>query len=178
MAILTVDEVREHIESDLGDDPLERIINAADAEIIRKLGPLATQPENLPGGGRFLFLARRASAIASVSERFDQGFGYQTVALASNDYALLTDGMRVERLPTGTNPASVWRGEVSITATPEDTAAERKALLVRLVKLELGYTGHLVVSAGDVSVQSLEDFADAKASLFRPYMTAGRRLIT
>lgn len=177
MSLLTVEEMRDHIETDMVDDALERVIDAADAEIIRKLGPVDSQPENLPGGGRFLFLARRASAIASISERFDDGFGYQTVALAANDYSLLADGMRVERLATGTNPASAWRGEAIITSTPADTTAERTALLVKIVRLELGYTGHLVVSAGDVRVQSIENFHDAKAALFRPFATAGRRLI-
>lgn len=176
--LLTADEVRDHIETDLVDDALTRVIEAADAEIINKLGAVASQVENLPGGGVELFLARRASAVSEVIERFDLGFGPQETTLEDDDFSLRPDGMRVERLFTGTNPAPYWRGEIKVTSTPDDDSARRKLLLVNLVKLELGYTGHLAVTAGDVRVASLQNYEDAKAVLFRPFTASGRRLIT
>ncbi len=177
-SLLTVDEVRDSIETDLVDGALELVVDAADAEIIRRLGPLATQPETQEGGSRYLHLARAASAIVSISERYMvHGMGFTTLALVDSDWRLLPDGRKVERLTTGTNPSSVFQGEVSLVATPLDTTAERSLLLINLVKLELGYTGHLVQSSGDIRVQSLENYADAKAALFRSLGNAGRRLI-
>ena len=173
-AILTVDEVREHVETALVDDALQRLINSSDAEIIRKLGALAAQSEVLHGGDYIIHLARAASAITSAVEHI----GTQDTSLLADDYNLLADGFRVERLVDGTNPSSAWRGRVTIVYVPADSTAERKLLLVNLVKLELNYTGHLAVSAGDVRIQSLATYADEKASLFRSLSTAGQRLIT
>lgn len=180
MALLTLAQVRENIESDLGDDAMNRLIDASDAEIIRKLGPLATQPETHEGGSRYIHLARAASAIVSVSERYNTlGAGYTTLNLSSNDYRLLPDGRKVERLSDGTNGADRFQGEVSIVTTPLDTTAERVNLLLKLVTLELNYTGHLIQSAGDHRVQpGPQAYADEKASLFRSLSTAGRRLIS
>lgn len=179
--LLSVEQVREHVETDLVDDALERVLDAADAEIIRRLGPLLTQTEVLEGGAVHLPLSRAAASITSASERFaTNGMGYQTVALVvADDLRLLDDGRRVERLFDGSNPADAWRGEVTIVYAPADAgAAERAMLLVNLIKLDLGYTGHLVQSVGDVRVQSLQEYNDARAALFRPFASSGRRLIS
>ncbi len=177
-ALLTVAQVRDHIETGLVDDVLTLEIAAADAEIIRRLGPLASQVEVLSGGALFLMLTRAASSISSAVERiYNEITGTTNVTLVAADYSLMSDGYRVERLTSGTYPSSTWRGLVTMTSVPKDTTDERKMLLVRLVKLSLNYSGHMVVAAGDVHITSLETYADARAALFRDLATGGRRLI-
>lgn len=176
--ILTADEVREHIETDLVDDALQRIIDAADAEIIRKLGALDSQTDVLQGGSRYLHLSRKASAITAVSERYNiEMLGLTVVPLAADDYRLLADGRRIERLQAGTNGASCWQGEVEIESTPADAGlAERKALLVKLVQLDLQYSGLDSQSVGDVTVKQKSDLMAERAALFG--QLGHRRLIT
>lgn len=179
MALLTADEVRDHVESDLVDDALQRIIDAADAEIIRRLGALASQTEVIPGDGLFIYLARKASSVTSITERYAvSGFSLSDLALAASDYDLLDDGYRIERLTTGTNAASRWNGQATVVYVPQDRTAERKMLLVQLVKSDLKHEGHLVATAGDVKVQQLGSYAEERASLFRALGTGGTRLIT
>ena len=178
--LLTVDEVLEHVDTELGSDAVQRLIDGADAEIIRRLGPLTGAIEVLDGGDRILYLGRKASAVTAAVERFSvEGLGTADYVLVTGDWSLLADGFRVERLDTGTNPSSAWRGQVTITYTPAAAGeAERKMLLVNLVKLDLKYTGHLAVSAGDTRIQSLGTYADERAALFRAFGSGGRRLIT
>ncbi len=178
--LLTTAEIREHVETDLGDDALERVVAAADAEIIRRLGPVANAVEVLRGGRLFLHLPRRASAIVSAVERYAAyGLAAADYALVADDYKLHADGYRVERLADGTNPSSAWNGLVTITFTPLNTGdtTERKLLLANLVKLELEYSGLASDAIGDSRKQYHADHAAAKAALFAPF-SAGRRLIT
>lgn len=177
--LLTFAEVRAHVESDISDAALTQVIEAADAEIIRRLGPVATQTEVLSGGDRFLHLARAATAITSASERWTvDGVGITTQAILADDYRLVSDGRRLERLFTGTYPASDWQGEVTLVYVPEDTTAERKLLLVNLVKIDLAVSGLLSDRVGDLGVQYLNDPEAARAAAFRRLASGGRRLIT
>jgi len=177
MALLTVSQVREHVESCLDGDALQRIIDNADAEIIRRLGPLSTQTEVLPGVGIFLHLQRRATAITSADERVQPEIGDATdFDLSANDYSLLSDGYRVERLVTGDNAASAWRGKVTIVYTPVDEQAQREMLLVNLVKLEERYSGVSSEGVGDVR-ETQNDYTKERNALFSGLRTQGRRLI-
>ena len=112
--LLTTSEIRDHVETDLVDGALDRITDAADAEIIRRLGPLATHTQVVSGnGGRYLFLTRKSSAIVSADERVfssdDIVDGSPTdYSLETDDYSLLSDGYRVERLSSGTNASEYW----------------------------------------------------------------------
>lgn len=180
MALLTTAQVREHVESDLGDDAFGRVVDGADAEIVRRLGALATQTELLEGGSRYLHLGRKASAVSAAVERYPAvGGGYTETDLEDDDFSLLGDGRRVERLADGTNEAATWQGLVTVTYVPADAAsAERGVLLVNLVKLELAYSGLSSDGVGDVRSQAYADHAAAKDALFRPLKGAGRRLLS
>lgn len=178
MALLTTAQVREHVETDLGDDALGRVVDAADAEIIRRLGALASATAVLPGGGRFLLLPRKASAIGSVTERYAAvGTAPANYALVASDYNLYSDGLRLERLVNGANPSSAWNGAVTVVFTPADTEAERIMLLINLVKLEVAYLGRSSEGVGDMRADSFADHAEAKAALFRPLTGVSRLLL-
>ena len=182
MALLTVAELRELVESDLSDTGLGILLDAADYEIIARLGALASQVDVLPGGDHLLHLPRRAASISSVVERYlVEGVGLQDTTLVASDFELLSDGYRVERKTTGTNSNWVWRGRVTITTVPYDQTGEtarRKALLVDLVKLANRYEGVGEQSVGDVRVRHMADQQAERDRLFSALATTGRRLLT
>lgn len=174
--ILTVDEVREHVESDLPDTALTRLVEDADQEIIDRLGALATHTEVLDGEGlQLLVLARRASAISSATERIlDTDY-----ALAATDYELLSDGYRVQRKQGANFPLVTWRGRVTVVYVPIGGAAgelaARKRLLVDLVKLAEAYNARASQSMGDGSSTGL-DYQKERIALFGPFLRRNRRL--
>jgi hypothetical protein len=178
-ALLTVDEVREHVETDLSDPALQRIIDAGDAEIVDRLGPLDSQIEVLPGGGEYLHLARQASAVTTgVEQLMTEGLGLQDVDLQADDFELDADGYRVRRAFDGTNPSYTWRGKVTITYVPKDTEARRKLLLAKLVQLDVNYQGLEADSVGDARTQYMKDHSAQRNSLFAQMGAGGRRFLT
>lgn len=174
--ILTVDEVREHVETGLIDGALTRLIENADQEIIDRLGALASHTEVIPGDGlSSLLLARKASAITSATEKIDD-IDY---VLAASDYTLLSDGYTLRRAQGSSYPALSWRGIVTIVSAPAGGAAgelaARKKLLVDLVKLDVEYDAKRSDSIGDTSRTSL-DHGQERMSLFKQMRNRNRRL--
>lgn len=136
---LTVDDLRGHVESSLGDDALGLLLDAAYEAIDKVLGPAgydgagSTVSEYLTTGpGPLLMLSRPASAITSVLEGPDE------TALASDDYALVGDQL-VRRLDTGTNPRSRWLSPVQPVYEAVPDASERDRAAIALVKLDLNH---------------------------------------
>lgn len=173
--LLSATEIREHLETDLPDTALVRLIEDADQEIIDRLGALATETRVLDGGDALLHLDRRASSITSATERI-----YETdYALAANDYELLSDGFRIQR-KQGTNyPGLTWRGRVTVVYVPYGGAtgeqAARRRLLVDLVKLAEAYNARKSLSIGDASMSSV-DYEKERTALFAPLMSRNRRM--
>lgn len=153
--LLTVGELREHLETDLSDEALQRILNAEEAEIVRRHGPTATQSETLQGNETYLFLSRTASSITSVIETESDNLTQTT--LASNDYRLLPAG-KIERLVTGTNPRSFWSHLVTVNYVPENQADQRRLVLMQLAMLTAKYNAMKSesVGGGDYSGTSLD----------------------
>jgi hypothetical protein len=173
--ILTVDEVREHVETDLGDDALERLVEAADQEIIDRLGVLASHTEFLEGEGlKELPLARRASAITSVVERIED----EEYSLAASDYELLDDGYKLRRKQGSSYPALLWRGQVTVVYVPHGGAtaelAARKKLLADLIRLDCAYRARASEAIGDGSYTALDHSAE-RSKLFQQMLTRNRR---
>src|SRR3990172_6191048 len=158
MSTLTVAQARQHIETDLVDDALQRLIDDAEAEIASRLGSNAAQTEVLEAGEPYLWLARKAASITSIVERF-----------------LHADGYRLERLHDGTNPALWFRGIVTIVYATVATAAQRLRLTIDLVKLSARYEGLKAASVGDISTTFLDDYQKERESLFRALNSGGRR---
>jgi hypothetical protein len=116
--MLTIDDLREHVTSTLGDDALELHLNAAYEVIDDAIGSNSDVSELIyAGSGPLFMLSRRAKAIVSISER--------DVALDPLDYELR--GRLLIRLDTGPHSDSRWRGWVDVTAA------------IALVKLRLNY---------------------------------------
>jgi len=172
MALLTSTEVRDHVETSIIDEALQRLIDNADQEIIDRLGVLASQTEVLEGEGlEFLHLHRHASSITSAVERILE----TNYTLAATDYLLLNDGYRIQRLQ-GTNfPAVQWNGKVTIVYVPADETVARKKLLIDLVRLDCAYNATKSSGIGDVNITSA-DHAAERVALFAQVQTRNRRM--
>jgi len=151
--LLTVDQFREHFETDLSDEALQRILDADEAEIVARCGAHASASEMLPGGGEWLVLARTPASITSVTEVV----GDTTTVLASNDYRVWPHG-QLERLSSGTNGASYWGDVVTVVYVPEDRNAQRTGVLIKLATLSARFTGlkQESVGGGDYASTALD----------------------
>lgn len=135
MAILTVDELRTFVTTDLVDDALQTLLDATEAEIISLAGEPGARTEIVDGGTRFISLARPASAITSIKELV----GTVETTLAADDFLLYPGGMLIERLNYGTNPYPRWHGQVTTIYTALDDDALRKSVQLALIQLDLNY---------------------------------------
>lgn len=135
MTLLTVDELREHVTTSLGDDALQRLLDDAEAAITAYAGEVGTAVEIVTGGSPTLTVGRPIESITSVRER--DGFQSSTT-LATDDYEQLGSFV-LGRLRYGTNSAAHWRGPVRVTYTPVDDTATREVVQIELVKLEISF---------------------------------------
>lgn len=127
---LALDELRQHIETDLEDDALQRLLDAAYQAIDEYAGVEGDVSEYLRAGyGDLLFLSRRALSITSVIER--------DVTLAASDYELRPSGLQLRRLTTGTHPSTRWHGRIDVTYTALADDAERDRVAIELCKLDV-----------------------------------------
>lgn len=173
MAIVTVLELRDHVQTDLTDGAVQRLLDDADSEIIRRLGTAASQVDLLPGGQKIIYAMRKASSITSIVEREAE----TDTTLAAGDYTLLGDGYRIERLVTGPNPFDVWRGLVTVTYATVSDLASRVRLEIDLVKLAVRYEALGESEVGDINLVHLPDYQAEREKLFRAFNTAGRLMI-
>lgn len=134
MAILTVDELREHIESPLGNDALQLLLDAAEELIVARAGASGARTEIIDGGGRYLPVSRPIDSISSIKELV----GTTETTLAADDYLERGD-LLLQRLEYGTNPSSYWRGRVTVAYTPATDDASRKKVQLDLCQLALTY---------------------------------------
>ena len=133
MTLLTVPDLKLHLGHTTTDDAaLQRLLDAAEASIDARIGPLGSIIETHHASGPLLPLTRTAQAVLVVVEH--------GVTLSANDYALRPSGGIVERLSTGDHPANRWRGRVDVTIATADDTADRIRVQIGLVKLDLGFT--------------------------------------
>jgi hypothetical protein len=134
--ILTVAAYREHATSTLGDDAIQRLLDASEADIVRRAGAADAAVEVADGRGRFITLSRQAASITSITET-DRGGTITT--LAADDYLLYPSGTVIERLSSGTNYRSHWYSRVTVTYVPMDDEAIRVGVQLDLINLAQNY---------------------------------------
>jgi len=149
MALLTVAQLRAHVETDLSDEALGRLLDDADAEIIETAGAVDEQVDEMHHCelANVLFLSRRASAVTEVVETLGDG----DTTLAADDHQLRNGGTQIERLASGTNPRTTWGESVKVTYTPTAHTARRIRVLIDLVRLAVQYNALSSESVGDYS---------------------------
>lgn len=166
MSLLSVSELRQHFQTDLVDDAIQRLIDDAEREIDERHGELGTQTDTYRGEilATVIFLSRKAASISTVVEELRSGSDYEVTTLSSDDYQLRSDGRQIERLATGTNKRSTWGDVVTVTYQPADETIRRRRVTIDLVKLAAAYNALDSETTGDYAKRSLR-YTDERASL-------------
>ncbi len=166
--ILTVADLQEHIESDLGETALQRLIDDADQAVVDKFGPhgdaLNTVTDDIETDEQlYLFPKRQASSIVGVTEYTSPTL---TRTLVASDFRLVHGGKALKRLTTGVTPSTVWgwRAEVEYFVSTEQNVRRRR-VVIDLVRLEMQYTGIVTERAGDYSVTNVHDYQQERERL-------------
>jgi hypothetical protein len=122
------------VETDLADAALQVILDAAEEDLTKAIGPEGGMIEMRQMEGQEDFWTERPiGSVTSVTETDDAG---TVVTLVASDYRIHPSKTRLTRLDTGTNPASGWTGLVTLSYQPADLAARNRAI-VQLVELDL-----------------------------------------
>lgn len=122
----------------LDDEATQLLLDAAESEIVRFAGALGSASEYLTDQGRIITLARKASAITSITET--DRYTNHVDTLASDDYVLWPDGLVVERLAGGTTSRYNWHGRVAIAYTVANDEDLRKIVQSELVALMVDFS--------------------------------------
>jgi hypothetical protein len=135
VGLLTVAQLREHVETSLPDTALERILASCELAIADWAGPLELDDddavvavtETVPAPGRTLLQLRQVPT--EVTSVVDLHRGVETTLDAS---AWRVEDRYVRRLGDRT-----WGERTTVTFTPFDNSAVRRTVLVQLCQLEL-----------------------------------------
>lgn len=130
------------------DEALTTFLLDAEAAIEAVAGPAGDVVEVRRGGSSFVILNRIAATIASVVEG-----RYLPVELDPDDYALYGDGRSIERLGTGTHPATRWTDPTFTYAARDDRESRRVAAIALIRAALTGQPGVLGLTEGNFSIQ-------------------------
>lgn len=157
--LISLAELKTHIEAELADAALTQLLNAADQAVIQRYGAISSQVDEYvidsdaypDGRDKYVVLTRKPASITSITE---QMFSGDADTLAADDYDWR--GLMVERLADGTNGRNRWGHRVVVTYVPYDDTHQRIPVIVNLVKLELAYRGLQAEKAGDYSMTATD----------------------
>lgn len=165
--VIEVADLREHAETDLGDDALERLLQDAYDFCDERVGPLGEQTIVLDGRERWLILPRAVADadFVTISERF----GDQTTELVLDTDWRWNGGRIVERLSGGS--VVFWGheyggGDVVVTYTPKDDTDRRDRVVIDLCKLAIQYNALHSERAGDYA-STAPDYARERDRIVR-----------
>lgn len=136
---LTLDEIREHVETGLVDDALERLLVEAQAQVTARAKSDASLTVSVEAYGRYIRLQRPALSITSIAEFNDQRYPLYTLLPA--DYELQYGGRIIRRLTGGTTfyADRSWAPVVVISYVPVPEQAIRDRVVIDLVRLAVQY---------------------------------------
>lgn len=164
MSDLTVSEFREHFETDLPDDAIQRVIDSVEDEVTKMAGPVGQHTYVLNGGGKYLFFLN--GPILSI-DSIEETVGDTVTTLDATDYRLVDGGYYAERLyRLALNPRYTWGRQISVTVTHPPASPKRKLTTIDIVKGELQYNGVAQESAGGYNV-SMGDWLKTRTQLLR-----------
>ncbi len=160
--LITAGQLREHVETDLTDEALERLVDSADAEIIRAYGPHDGEQSALVAGrGYRIWLPRPAESITEIVEwaGWETPGDADTVSAAT--YHLEHGGRTIWRTD------AQFMTNVQVTYTPVADNPRRTAVLIDLVKLEIQYRGLNTERVGSYSVTYMDHDKERQRVLTR-----------
>lgn len=181
MAILTVTELRAHIESDLTDASLQRLADASEEQIVNVAGSATSETESFADAGyptgrdRTLYLSRPVSSITTVKER-DYRDDSQT-SLSADDYRM-ENTRDLIRLREGSNSRLFWAPFVEVVYVPVVDTGLRKHVQIQLVKKALTYSGFGKEKIGDTNFSHFGTREEVNAILSQLVKAGTHRIVT
>lgn len=167
MSLLTIDELRAQVSTDLDDTQLQTVIDREETEVIRRYGAHydgSAITEVCDGGACGVYLKRRIGSVSAITEAQSLG-GTQTTLTSTQYYAVANEG-RIIRLSEGTR----WGRYVSVSYVPQDDSNLRKQVLIELVRQALEQTAMKSENiAGEHSYQA-PDWEAQRRALYRRLM--------
>lgn len=140
--LLTVDQFREHEETALGDDALQRLLDSNEQAINEHCGELVLGSGDVwqeitedhydvvgGSGARLLRLEHTPESITSVSSI--NSYGNATALLEGDDEDWVQDGQILRRVNYW------WGNHTRVVYLPKSRVVQRRALLIQLVKLDI-----------------------------------------
>lgn len=169
MALLTAAEIRHHVETELDDTALQRVIDRLDADLQHHAGPHSGPITEVVAGQRAsVFLARPVATLTTVREGDRITTATPTLDLEL-DVLLWGNEGRLERRPAGARFAAL----VEAIYEPVDDLDRRKRTLLELVRLDLAQSGRQRERVGEYAYAGLDYEArrDALLREVRPFLT-------
>lgn len=146
MSLLTLTELKDHIETDLPDDALQIVLDNADAEVIRLGGDHALPRvqtfrigDIAPNGSSRIELRWAADLVTAVTEDGDN--------VAESDYHLELNGRMLVR------DNKLWSPPVVASYQRVDDISQRKMVIIDAVRLHLDYSLSQMTSIGNDEYQ-------------------------
>jgi hypothetical protein len=141
MSLITPAVYREHnAGTSLGDDALQRLIDANETRMIRILGPhydpgVPVVEEIAVHWKRTIInLKQAASEILAVQSR--PGGSYDWTVLVPDDYYLSESGLLLHRVGSGSTGGSSWTGVNEVAYIPRFNLEERIGVLLRMTGVD------------------------------------------
>lgn len=151
--LLTPAQLRMHLETDLADEALQRLLDSEEGEIVRRYGEHATATEVLVGTLAGVLLSRPALSVTSVTEESPDA---DPLELAADDYVAWYGGRLLTRSMNGTNPAWSWAPRVTVVYVPVSNVEQRRLVLIRLCQLAAAFNGTQAEAVGDYRMSALD----------------------
>lgn len=167
MSLVSIDEVRALVSTDLNSVDLQTLIDRVEAEITEKIGEPydgSTITESIRGHDQYSIFTKRP--IESVSSIVDYQYltsSTGTTLVSGTTYHAWVDSGEIRRL------GGLAFGErVEVTYIPKDQRSKRKSAIIDLVRLELSRTALMEEELGQEYQYKAPDSWDAqKRSIMR-----------
>ena len=142
MAVTLADLKARYPDTDLGDDELQRILDAQIQSVDRSAGKASSETQNSRAlGAGTISLLRPATAVTEVLERRSRSSDEETLT-DGDDYRLFG---KYEVVRMGT----CWGSEVTITYTPEVDQELRDEVTLELCHMDIEFKAQEETGAGD-----------------------------
>lgn len=154
---VTTQNLRDHLETDLSTNVLNRLLSDAVEYLDNLAGPESgSHTVELLGGGRSVRLHRKASQITEVKEIDSRG---TETTLTADQYRLKYNGRLLQRLQNGIGDKWWWDDSVIVTYEVVDDSAKRDRVVIDLVHLAATYRGFInSESDGSYSQSRMSDY--------------------
>ena len=145
--LITISELEDHVETDLPEAALQRLIDAADRDIIDRYGPHTDQPltvDIVPKGRQIFLPYPPAVSITSIKE-YSPGYGKlpRDADDVSSDNWQLVSPTKIIRV------GFAFQERAIVTYVPVDDTDQREHMLIDVVNLAIVYEAEKISGVGE-----------------------------